>query len=106
MKIFFCNSNYFHLFFRYFYIPFLKKAFLALKLLYIGRLKKLGLTTVKQLSCLPTKEPYFIFNGFLYKIIDAVAMGSLLGASLGQQGFKKLFLLKLCRRSFRFVQIK
>ena len=37
---------------------------------------------VKQLLSLATKKSYFIFNGFLYKQIVGVAMGSPLGPSL------------------------
>ena len=37
---------------------------------------------LKQLLCLATKESYFIFNGFIYKQIDGVSMGSPLGTSL------------------------
>ena len=61
---------------------------------------------LKQLLCLATKEPYFIFNGLLYKQIDGVAMGSPLGPFLANaflsyyeknwlnncpQGFKPVF---------------
>ena len=37
---------------------------------------------LKQLLCFSTKEPYFIFNGLLYKQIDGVALDSPLGPSL------------------------
>ena len=41
-----------------------------------------SLNSNKQLLCLATKVSYFIFNGFLYKQIDGVVMGSPLGSSL------------------------
>ena len=39
---------------------------------------------LKQLLCLATKEPYFIFIGLLYKQTDGVALVSPLGSSLAQ----------------------
>ena len=37
---------------------------------------------LKQLPCSVTKQSYFIFNGFFYKQIDDLAMGSPRGSSL------------------------
>ena len=36
----------------------------------------------KELLSLPTKESYFVFNKFLYKQTDGIAMGSPLGPTL------------------------
>ena len=44
--------------------------------------KSLNKSEFKELLSLPTKESYFIFNEFLYKKIDGVAMGSTLGPTL------------------------
>ena len=41
----------------------------------------------KELLSLATKESYFIFNQFLYKQIDGVAMGSPLGPTLANAFF-------------------
>ena len=47
-----------------------------------GTVESFTKSKLKQLLCLATKELYFIFNGLLYKQINAVAMESSLGPSL------------------------
>ena len=49
-----------------------------------GNNEKIGLSKIeiKELLTLATKEPYFIFNGEIYKQVDGVAMGSPLGPTL------------------------
>ena len=60
---------------------------------------------LKQLLCLATKESYFIFNGFLYKQIDGVAMGSPLGPSLANAflSYHEKNWLNNCPHRFKLV---
>ena len=58
----------------------------------VGSLNK---SEFKQLLSLATKELYFIFNGFLGKQIDGVAMGSPLGPTLVMLSF--VFMKKMVR---------
>ena len=46
------------------------------------KIEGLSKIEIKELLTLATKEPYFIFNGKIYKQVDGVTMGSLLGPTL------------------------
>ena len=57
--------------------------------------ESLNKSEFKKLLSLATKELYFIFNGFLCKQIDGVAMGSPLGPTLVMLSF--VFMKKVVR---------